>query len=594
MKRSDANKTIQPKTSLFKLATFLYFKGSVYKQDMLLYATKLVSGTQISPSKLLMTLKRRNIVELRDYTIGYRSQKRTTSVCFLTEKGRLILNRYFSDLTDVKIFDEMADRFRRKGYDKLLTLYNSNHIMTMFNCAGIQGDSVSKPSIKQLYCHINKVPYVHRDKRYKEMSYDVINRLYQEGIFYSAAEYKEFYKTLSGGEPLRSIFRGIYISKNKTLVIYSNGKNNNNLIYLPNEFSEHALTNSLIKNGLANGNISAITMSDANYFIYGTLAGRKFGLNKTALDKGVLDAKRNLERLELKEKCEKNNWNYMDRLAVLQSKWEKSDTYRENKSVGKNIIFGMNANINNSAVYGNYKMFYSVTFSQDGINALEYLVTHSDEEKYEEELEYVKNMPGLLRVSSFKDSIYPLEYLQGNTWIPCIYMPVYELHALQQMQRDEFTAAVITSGDMINTIQHCTHKVHSFIDCETEGVMIDEDAIIYDENGYCKGRKMLENYLLKKAMKAAPDQYISLPKKYDMSYAEFYNSIAKGEIMPEELMPLIETTEYDLREYGKRYYRKRKKTIAVSTDVYNLIKQYAVTNNITLYRAACNMIAGKD
>ncbi|MBR2702073.1 MAG: hypothetical protein IKE77_08320, partial [Erysipelotrichaceae bacterium] len=268
----EINRGIQPDTDLWKLASFLYFKGSVYKQDMLLYGARLTGDSDFRPSKLLKQLKDREIIELKDFAIGYRSQKRVTSVCFLTEKGQVILKGYYKRLIDIKVFDRIAAEFRRKKYKSLLELYNANHLKAVFNSVGIQTDVVSKPSIEQLYCYLNDIPFTaDSESFYPVLSAERMERMYREGIFYTAREYKEFYiNKLKPGEPLSSIFRGVYISKDRCLVIYSNGKNNPNMIYLPNETSEHMLINSLIAAGFADDNVAALTISDTNYFIYGT------------------------------------------------------------------------------------------------------------------------------------------------------------------------------------------------------------------------------------------------------------------------------------------------------------------------------------
>ncbi len=585
-------KKINPNTDLWKLATFLYFKGSAYKQDMIAYATKLSNGVQPNASGLLKELKKREIVFEKQITIGYRSKKRTTTVYFLTEQGTIFLNSYFSDKTDINTFKKIVEQFNTKKHDTLLSLYNQNHIKTMFNCVGIQTDVMTKPSIKQLWCYLNNVSYIPNESyEYPTLSNDRMQQMLHTGIYYDKEEFRELYTSeLKKGEVLRSIFRGIYISDTQCFVIYSNGKGNGNMIYLPSETEEHLLTTTLIQNKFASiNNISALTMSDTNYFIYGTLTGRRYGINKSNLDEDILQAKRNIEKEELLEKCKKNNWDVEERLAKLHDKWEKSDTWQKRKKTGKNIIFGIDAQINNIDIDGNYKNLYCITFNKTGIRSLQYLVSNNADAHYNN-ITNIASRAGNIEINQQGDSFYPLNYFDRSMWIPCIYLPYFELHTLERIKEDDFTPVIITNPEMTTIIQHCTRKHHIFIDENKLEKQSQKEALIIDKNGYNKGKKIIDKYLKLQSLTISEQQYRQLPSKFEMKYNEFYNAVATGEIKPEQITPLLETSEYDLRNYGKRRSSKKNKTIAVNSKIYSALKHYADKNDTTILEAASNLL----
>ena len=538
-------KKLRKESQLYTLVEFIASRGSVYKNDALLYGIHLTKH-KTSATRLVNDLLEREYIEISKITVGKKKrERREVEIIKLTDEGiRLFC---FVKQADTKKYFAYRKQFDTKQIDKLKRLYNQNHVKTMFAICNVKTEPSEKPSLAQLYMYINnqQFNYTHpQNSIYKYYGDTELKTFYEQGIYYSDTEYKEFHKTfLQSKESITSIFCGLFISKDKTLVIYSNGKEHNRMIYMPYEENEILLMRNLKIINFANTRtlttqadkykvgISALTISDAPSFIYSTALGRKNGrINKVAPEK--------------------------DKLTLPVLSIHRSIAQNKNSGEAFNHI-------------------YSVVFNRDGVNALHYLLTTTAEQ-------HLENTKALTKDERFElrdDILFPITYRLRDTKYPCIYMPVYELKTLNYIKELEYTPAIITKADMTNVIQHITHKQHIFIDIDTLKPIPINNTVIYDEKGYVKGKKMLEEYLHENKLTTVSKTYRELPKLYDMTYNEFYNNIAKGKIDMSDLIRQIPTTPY---EY-KRYRKSPRKQITVSLDIYNQLKEYAKAHNITLY-----------
>ena len=517
-------------TNPYKLALFLFTKGSCYKQDLLMYAYSLTNNHQSNSSSLVKTLNENNIVYFKDFKL----KTKTVSVAYLTEQGRKQVIK-LADIKNTEYYDKLLFRFNTKVYDKLLAYYNDNHIKTMFNCVDIPTDALSKPTLHEVYNYINKIE---QNDNFLSYTPDEIQEYLDKGIYYSKEEYREFYKLKEvNDEVLTSVFRGLFISTDKCAVVYSNGKDNNKMIYLAKSGSEFLLTKYLIKQRLAplrtvnrkKVGLYALTMSDANSFIYSSAVGRKRG--------------------EVKSKVSVET---------------------------KSFVFTPYSNINYIENDGSYCGMYSVIFNKTGVQCLQRFVSNPVATTYT----YPKSLPQYYP-DRFSDNQgeyeYPINYNHNGTWLPCCYIPIYDLMFLNQLKSSTFTPAIITDKDMINVISRITHKPHIFLDINTLKP-INEDVLIYDDKGYVKGKKMLQDYFLSLNQRVDDKQFKQIPAKYGMSYNQFYNALALGQLSIQDV-----AVNLNPRAYHKTHtYRTKKTNLVVPYEIYLKVKSLAQRNHNTI------------
>lgn len=542
-----AQRKVRKGTQLFKLGNFIIKKGAVYRCDAWLYAVNVCNGNATQGSRLLKDLTERGVIENGTVDIGYRSMKKTIKTVKMTELGIRMLTKEYG--SDALTYEEMARPLRQfdtKSYDSLLTLYNDNHIKTIFNCAGIQTETGAKPSLPQLAAYLEHTLLPADNQPYRTYSENQLEKAYDRGIYYTKQEYLQFFKEHDGGaEVLRSAFRGLFISSHDCYVVYSNGKNNPNMIRFPVNRPEILLILTLKNQGLAtvrkvNGvktGISALTISDANSFVYSTASARRYG---------------------------------------------RTDGSSTSMAVPK--VFSLASSVNRTDMPDSYCALYSIVFEESGVSALKCLTSRSLEQRITDAGAYAEQASDRFGLNN--DTMFPLRYKRDGRTVPCAYMPYYELHALDAIRQMSYVPVIITRRDMIKVISHITHKHHLFIDIETGQEIEDKYNVVYDEHGYVNGKKVLEEYLHEKGLTISTKQYNDLPRLYGMEYGEFYDLVANGRIQPDSLMEHLKTSKYD----GKKGYRKKKKSIAVSLELYNKIKEYAESHEMSLYYATAKVL----
>lgn len=590
---SDA--IIRSGSKLCRLGMFVLRKGGVYKDDLFAYANSMCS-CRSNASALIKELQERDIVCFKDFAIAdriyvkpnnergysYRAKTKKTSVCFLTEHGIEAMyhlyaaavksegsparpRAYFENLRDqyAADFSSLSD----KAYRDVLNLYNANHIKTFFNLCGIQTEEMSKPSLEQIFAMRNGLDYTHDAETLNpEFSPEDYASRMQKGCYYTIGEYRKFFaKHGDGLERFATIARGIYISESRTLVVYSNGMASKSMIYCPGVSPEQRLLDNLkhcnlsynkyvrdekgndILNAFGDRQIESrqvhlLALADSESFVYSTAAGKRYG-RTTKRHKST---------------------NFEKSLLTPNSPLVKTSSENDGEDAG--VFDG----------------FYCAIWNRNGLRSFKLFL---DEEDASYEGYYRKLIK--TRKNDFKVNQagwpYPVLYRYREDeqdkgyWYPCCYMPIYELKLLSQMRAGETTPIVITDASMTDTIQHVTHKQHVFLDAATLEERDSDDILIYDKKGYPAGKKLLEEYLASKNRKASVSEYKALPGRYQMSYSEFYNSIADGTVSLEDAEEKMTTTE---RVQVKHSHKKKRANL--NQDLYDQIVELARSKDKTI------------
>ncbi len=593
--------SIKSGTKMEGLCIFLMRKGGVYYGDLTSFAYRLfntrqdgneATGKKGSASRLIgesikrgyvsvveMRLKSKRFNKTEDTDTAEVSSDEKTSkpkheayykkgkmvrLCHLTESGldeayRLYLKRvgsgtpfprkYFEKLRKPYTTDVAA--LSNTAYHSLTRMADLNHLETMFNCIGIPSDVQSKPSLETVYIYrsggdIKPSKYTGYKLYWQNAD---LERDLEKGFFYTSAEIISFMEDYAGGrERYSSVCRGIYISNARTLVIYSNGKGNNNMIYCPQQSSETSLISLIRNQGFATradilmppsleflrqsgSGVSALAIAESNSFIVSTAAGRRGG---------------------------------------RKTKGHKSDVYMKKLLVPSSVVF-------TGDQYDSYDYFYCVAGERRGIEDLKSLIETTP-------LEIINFYRRLLSDKkrfqvNHGDIYFPVSCMYKDEWKECCYIPNYELTLLTHIRDCKSNPIIITHEDMVDDIQHITHKKHIFIDADTLKIMSGNSALIIDSNGYPKGRKMIKDFLASKGLCADKRQLDTLPEKFNQESKAFFNAVAEGRISMDTIEAQLMTSELKPRQYRK----SRQKMVRIPQDLYDIAKQEAEQRQVTLY-----------
>ena len=167
-------------------------------------------------------MKERDIIALRDFTIrekryvasedkkpdSYYRKVETAKTATLTDYGMEVMYQFYveslhgDDPAPRAYFEKLREPFLADitqlsddAYREVLNQYDVNRIKTIFNIAGVQTEPASKPCLEQIYRYRNNLEY---EGEYSEgyklyQDDDRLDKRLDEGIYYTASEYREFY-----------------------------------------------------------------------------------------------------------------------------------------------------------------------------------------------------------------------------------------------------------------------------------------------------------------------------------------------------------------------------------------------------------------
>lgn len=606
---NQTNSTVIRKNSqLYKLLSFLSSKGSVYLSDFSLFANHLCNDRGHS-SRLIKQAEESGLITYDTFVINprlkatykitdsLRSQyksamakdeaSRTPAEINLIKKykRKVSLNKHAKikkpksvkvvflsenaleqlcqkDSNTYNYFLALRTKFKHNvkdnaNYEKTLISYSHNHVKTLFNCVDIPTDSLTRPNLAMLDSYINSRNYIKKEIYALDAEYsnEQLESYYSKGMYFSSNEFREYIDNyLDRNETIRSAFKGLFISKDKCLVVYSNGANNEQLIYIKSDKNERELMDLIYKRKFCKSRtveshktgICALAISDTNMFVYSTAEGMRLGQNDSERD--------------LSEKARQSLLVPSNELLFAKDDFEKY-----------------------------FHALFVVPHNKDGVPQLAYLVSNSLED-YLMEAQSITQLNDQLENNIYKENknniIFPLHLIVDNQKVQIMYLPVYELTSLLLVKNSNSIPLIVTKENMTKVISHITHKQHLFMDIDTRQLLDDNVSLIFNSKGYNKGKKVLEEYLHNKGKTLTVKQFNDLPKQFvnednkPYTYNEFYNDIGNGKIKPEEIVDTL-----DLIDYIPTSKKTHKVSANLDTYLYSNLKQFAKENNITLQYA---------
>ena len=207
-----------------------------------------------------------------------------------------------------------------------------------------------------------------------------------------------------------------------------------------------------------------------------------------------------------------------------------------------------------------FDRIYSIDDRELGVSMLNFITHYSLNSYHDLEVELFSEDERFRLVDG--SNLFPAVY--DPLGVSAIYLPVYDIKILKMIadraKKENYSVVIAARREMMETISHCVHiesvndsveqkrvaglwfvEVNETDDAITLGDFLDENSgvfNIYDERGYIKGRKMIDDYFLEKKQKLKSEgEYIKLaklcdtPAKKSMSDFEircrFYNRIAR-------------------------------------------------------------------
>ena len=173
----------------------------------------------------------------------------------------------------------------------------------------------------------------------------------------------------------------------------------------------------------------------------------------------------------------------------------------------------------------NFKRIYSISDNEQGIQQLNYIANYSIEDYYDEEKDLFLNDTSERFIPSPSSNLFPAIFDDLN--ISSIYLPVYEIKLLhkisEEFRKNNRALVVCCYKNMFETISHCLRlstivgvdknkslpglyfvEVKEVVNKKTKETEIKLGDIynyksgefnLYDEYGYIKGKRILDEYL---------------------------------------------------------------------------------------------------
>lgn len=501
---------------------YLYVHECCYKSDFINFFKEDKRPNQTYDrlkQQMKSSLSTEGILERKIPSQGAKSKKGQTQIIIsLSPDGIDYYKQYETDkfYQDLKI--KQSNVFNVKSDSGITrTLYphlTQQKINIMFMCAGVLADSYMKPSLFILSYYLSTNPsglslsdpnVTKACKRYyddeiinsnisRDEKEKILRRFIKQGIYYTKEEVRRYLKLINPNivDTFKSVnWNGIFISEKTFFVVFT-------LSYIRNKryvVSDAELKNMLkifkdriatpltkVERGIGNltddgryfNQIDAVTVGIGSSHIYTEAVGKKFG--------------------KIKDKNPKRKY--------------------ERKSAKTDIL---------DCHSKNFKRIYSITDNKSGINMLQYLCLYSLEDYHQEELELFSEDERFRLASN--SNLFPATYTLLN--LPSIYIPVYEIKLLNKLSlefnKSKKPLLVCCQKEMMETISHCLRIYSGGIDEQgktkpglffvevkeknnetTLGKFYNPSSgvyNVYDEDGFIKGRRLIDNYLFVRNMK---------------------------------------------------------------------------------------------
>ena len=549
-----------------KLATHLLEVGQCYKSDLYMVAKML--GDEAHGIKTINAMIKSNDIAIREVKSG----QRRIEVFALTKKAKIELLNVLDDEYFYRHYKEFEQEFHTSNQETLKSRLDSSRVKTMFALAGVPTFQKDKPSLYHLFTTLYQLPYDYKEKFDNKPTYnDTLNaeecaKVLSAGIYYTIKEVRDFLNEDIEGSAdtfLGSRAKGIFISTMNCLIVYSGKHGENKLIRIRQEAEKRLLSGirPLLQITQVNRNLPALSrrrqstfdgtkvvdkmientpyglvITDGESLIYSMATGNPRGLVK-GIDKNKYDKTRK-KRIEEKG------------MSVSKA-WLKGD----------------------GAIF---QRLFATPFTENGIHSLDYICHTTAEEWHATSLKLFSSSKTF--TPNNNNPLYPYD-IDWETKIPMIYMPVFECNELYNIYQMDYKVGILTYPDMLNVISHSVRKELPYFDADTMERVNRDNVLIYDDYGYPKGLKMLQDYLLERNLETKKKDYFDLPKKFNYEYTKFYNEIARGKINLDKLFPSVPTTEIEIKE--QKRIKRKSITLSFGEEMTNKIYQAAKLHNMS-------------
>jgi len=566
-------------TVMYKVLRFLFLAGPVREKDISLYIRNKYKQSE-NVSKAIKSLLSIGVIERKEYKLKKAYHKGDTeNVLFITKKGKAIVidleeNSYYKKQRYTYKYDleEESD-----ALDKKLTDVG---ILAMFSTNDIPVFCVEKPSLSYLQSVLTKSFPCHKDEYMDNLSYDECKKVLDKGIYYSESEVLDYANSLSIGlsDTISGTrIRGIFVSTYNLYAVYVSRKYDNKIlrvnikgekglinmlqvfssftkVYRPiPEFDEYEISENTgklyVKNKFYNSPY-ALVFSDGNMLAYSIATGNSKG---------------QVKKVDISLATEKR-----ERMLSLRPVYDNSNKASTYLTAASNL----------------YSKIFVVPTSINGLYSLNYLLTHSQEEYRNDGIEIMKNY-----FDKDPDSVdaFPYNLKLNNKKVSCTYIPVFEAKALYDIAKGDKNPVIVTYKDLLDSIAHSIRKEGVFFNASENKLFDKNEVIIYDKYGKIAGETMLDVFL--KQNNLTFDKKLtrySLPKSFEMSYIEFYNKIARGEIKIEDIVSYICTKDYVLPKRNQKRYEVI--SISISRELLEIIRGKAKNEGISVSKYISNSL----
>ena len=548
-------KNVIPKNSYTLLIGKTLFQlGACYRSDMSLFLRSINGNNKSYASKLLNEMLRNNLIIEREVTRRNKTNKKPEKFIALTTKGKneIIDHLYIHKKSYTQYFLDNADfldlAFHTNDSLKLNRRLEDSTIKILFDACNIHVYEKDKPKLYNLYLWLQSGE--------RNSNNDFTEKL-NEGIYYSMEEVREFadsVKPNSSDKFFSARAKGVFLSWNKLLVVYIGL---HRLMKISDNLERQLLE---VLNPLA----------------------ELLNVNRKLNDFNVIRVTANGYRTEPKYNSIQaliisDGTSLVYTSAIGRAKGQIKDIKRFNKSKIQDSKHNFLFLASNNPLYE--RVFITPT-TLEGINSLQYLITHTPETWKKDSELIMSNIPNFERNTEI-DPYYTYQERDAKGILhPAIFMPVYEINELYQISMFDYECIIVTYRDMLDAIAHSVRKECKMYDADTHKPYTDSDFIIYDQKGYPSGLKKIQDSLAKQSKKFSVKEFNNLYTQFNCTnYIEFYNKIDKGLISENEI---IEKLTLEEKKATVKHRRKPKKAIEVDEDLHEMLKKGAKHNNINM------------
>lgn len=429
--------------------------------------------------------------------------------------------------------------------------------MILYKKAGVKTASYEKPSLGYLFYNLSnnalkfdKEPYdrFYNDRYFKmvgkengpEKRKEELEVFLKNGAYYSKAEVVAFFKLISKNytDNIKGVdWHGIFLSKSCLFINFVLSYGNNKRMYARNEYLGNLIEK--LKDtigGITDLYETVYNISDSNDSRY---------LNSiAAVTIGIGSSHTYSEAMGNKSGKIKNK----DMTLMVSENKDKDG--KENKGKEKD---------GNPRKYDiidctsqRFERIYSIDDRELGIRMLSFITHYTLEEYHNLEIEMFNEDKNF----SIKEGSNLLPAVYSRLNVRAIYLPVYDIKLLKflsERAKKNVGIVICARREMMETIAHCVH-IESIEDtseqrrvpglwfveaqetedeiklADSENLISESDGVfsIYDNKGFIKGRKMLDDYYLKRNQKLKSEgEYLKLAKTWYESSSSPKGSLAR-------------------------------------------------------------------